>query len=64
MRGSELVLDYVHLLCNQFHKTNSNRRGSYMGSHEWIKNEKATINLINKKDNKWFQYAMTIALNH
>ena len=28
------------------------------------KNKKATINPINKKDNKCFQYAATIALNH
>ena len=28
------------------------------------KNEKATINPINKKDNKCFQYAVTISLNH
>ena len=31
----------------------------------WInKNKKAAINPINKKDNKCFQYAATIALNH
>ena len=28
------------------------------------KNKKATINLINKKYNKCFQYAVTVALNH
>ena len=26
--------------------------------------EKAKINPINKKDNKCFQYALTVALNH
>ena len=29
-----------------------------------IKNKKATINSINKKDNKCFQYAAKVALNH
>ena len=29
-----------------------------------IKNKKATINPINKKDNKCFQYVVTVALNH
>ena len=33
-------------------------------SPEWIKNKKATINLKNKKDDKCFQYALTVALNH
>ena len=28
------------------------------------KNKKATINLINKNDNKCFQYAATLALDH
>ena len=28
------------------------------------KNKKATINPINKKDIKCFQYAITVALNH
>ena len=31
---------------------------------DWIKNKKATINPINKKDIKCFQYAITVALNH
>ena len=28
------------------------------------KNKKATINLVNEKDNKCFQYAVRVALNH
>ena len=46
------------------HKINSNESGSYIGFLDWTKNKKATINLINKKDNKCFQYALTAALNH
>ena len=30
----------------------------------WMKNKKPAINLINKKDNKYFQYAVTVVLNH
>ena len=33
-------------------------------SPDWIKNKRATINQINKKDNKCFQHAVTVALNH
>ena len=33
-------------------------------SPDWMKNKKATINPINKKDNKCFQYRLTVALNH
>ena len=43
------------------HKINSNHGGSYTGSSDWIKNKKATINPVNKKDNKCFQYAVKIA---
>ena len=52
MNGSKFVSDYVHLLCYKCHKTNLNRSGSYIDSPDWIKNEKATINHINKKGNK------------
>ena len=46
------------------HKVNPNRDGSYTNSPDWIKKKKATINLINKKDNKCFKYAVTVVLNH
>ena len=41
---------------------NLNRDGSYRDSPNWIK--KTTINSINKKDNKCFQYAVVLAWNH
>ena len=31
---------------------------------EWLKNKKAIINPKNKKDDKYFQYAITVALNY
>ena len=64
IRGSEFVFDYVQLLYYKCHKINLNRGGSYIDSPDWIKNKKATINPINKKDNKCFQYALTITLNY
>ena len=33
-------------------------------SPDWIKNTRAKMNPINKKDNKRFKYAVTVALNH
>ena len=50
--------------CYKCHEINLNHSGSYIDSPDWIKNKKATINPINKKDNKCFQYAVTVALNH
>ena len=47
VNGKEFVIDYVHLLYQKFHKINPNRGGSYIDSPDWIKNKKATINLIN-----------------
>ena len=64
MKGSELVFDYVELLYFKCHKINLNRGGSYIDSLDWIKNIKVTINPINKKDNKCFQYAVTVTLNY
>ena len=57
MKGSEFVFDYVH-------KINPNHGGSYIDSPYWTKNKKAIINPSNKKGNKCFQYAVTVALNH
>ena len=61
MKGSELVLDYVHLMYYKCHKINPNRGGSYP---DWIKNKKVTTNPINIKDNKCFQYTVADVLNH
>ena len=66
-KGSEFVFglfSVCHLLYYKCHKINPNRGGSYIDSPDWIKNKKATINPINKKDNKCFQYTVTVALNH
>ena len=64
IKGSECAFDYVHLLYCKCLKINQNCDGSYIDSLDWIKNKKATINPINKKDNKCFQYAETVPLNH
>ena len=64
MKGSKLVFNYVHLMYYKWHKINANRGGSYADSPDWIKNKKATINSINKKDNKCFKYAITVALDY
>ena len=56
MKSSEFVIDYVHLLYYKCHKINANcsYSGSYIDSPDWIKNKKARINSIIKKDNKCF----------
>ena len=43
---------------------NLNSSGSYIDCPVWVKNKKATRNLINKQDKKCFQWAVTVALNH
>ena len=63
MRGSDFVFDYVESLNYIFHKIDIKRSGSYIEAPKWIKNKKATINPQNK-DDKCFQYAVTIALNY
>ena len=62
MKDSQFAFDYVHLLYQKSHEVNSNRGESY-GSPDCIKSKKKTkINYINKKYNKCFQYAATVAL--
>ena len=63
MKGSEFIFDSVDLLCYKCHKISLNCGGSYTNSPKWLKNEKATIN-PKKIDDKYFQYAVTVALNH
>ena len=47
-----------------FHNIKLKRGKSYIKSPDWISSKKATINPKNTKDNKCFQYAITVALNH
>ena len=55
IRCKESVFDYIQLLYYKCHKVRFIRSGVYIDSPYWIKNRKATINPINKKDNKCFQ---------
>ena len=64
MKDSEFVFDYVHLLYYKCHKINPNCGGLYIDSLDWIKKKNATINPINKKEKIYFQYAVTVVLNH
>ena len=63
MRGSEFVYDSVDVLYYSLNKVSLRRGGSYIDSPKWLKNKKATINPKNE-DDKCFQYALTVALNH
>ena len=64
MKVSDFAFDYVHLLCYKSQNINLNRSGWNKKPPGWIKNKKGAINPINEKDNKCFQYAVTVALNH
>ena len=64
MKGSEFVFDGVNLLHCDLNKISLDRRGSHIKSPEWLSAKKATINLQNKKHDKCFQYALTVALNY
>ena len=62
MKGSNFAFDSVNSLYYDFNKTSINRRGSYIYSPQWLKNQKSNINPKNN-DDKCFQYAVTLALN-
>ena len=61
--GTNFIFDSVDLLTVRIHKINLKTRKWYIKSPDWIFNKRATINLKNK-DNKCFQYAIAVALNH
>ena len=64
IRGSEFAFDYFQLLYCKFHKIKLNCGGSYTDSPDLIKNKKGTMNPINIKDNKCFQYAIRVVSNY
>ena len=64
MRESEFVYDSVNVLYYNLNNVSLSIGGSYIGSPKWLKNKKATINPQNKKDDRCFQYAVTVVLNH
>ena len=64
MKGSSYIFQRVDLLEYHIHKISLNRGSSNIESPEWIKNKKVTINAKNTKDNNYFQYAITAALNY
>ena len=63
MRGSEFSYDSVDALHCNLNKVSLSRGGSYIDSPKWLQNKKATIN-PKKKDDKCFQYALTVAINY
>ena len=63
MRGSEFIFDSADALYYDLNKISLSRGGSYIDSPKWLKNKKTTINPKNN-DDKYFQYALTVALNH
>ena len=58
------MFECVDLTHVQFHRIELQRGGSFIDSHEWVKNKRATINPKNTKDNYCFAYAITAALHH
>ena len=63
IRGSEFVYDSVDVLYYNLNKVSLSSGGSYIDSPKLLKNKKATINSKNE-DDKCFQYALTVGLNH
>ena len=62
MKGSYFEFDGNNFLYYDFNKSSIYRGGTYIDSLKWLKDKRSTINPKNK-DNKCFQYAVTLALN-
>ena len=63
MRRCDFVYDSIDALYYNLNKVNLSRGGSYIDPPKWLKNKKTTINPKNK-DDKCFQYTLTVALNY
>ena len=62
-RGSEFAYDSVDSLYYNLNKVSLSRGGSYIDSPKCLKNKKSTVNPKTNGD-KYFQYALTVALNY
>ena len=60
---SNFVFESVDLLSYHIHKASLKRGRPYIKSSKWVSNKRATINPKNN-DNKYFQYSITVVLNH
>lgn len=61
-RGSSLALHKIHGFKLRTAKLNPVLGGSYRPTPAWVAKTKATINVVNKADNKCFQWAILSAL--
>ena len=61
-RGSDFIFNGVNYLFYDFNRLSISKGGSYIESPKWLKDKKCTNQKNN--DNKCFQYATTLALNH
>ena len=64
IKDSNFAFESIDLLYYSLHKITLKRGRSYIKSLKWLRNKAATVNPQNYYDNKSFQYAITIALNH
>ena len=62
--GSGFIFESVELMDYKLHNISLKRGRSYTESSEWLKNKAATMNQKNKKDDKCFQYALTLTLSY
>ena len=64
MSGSYFAFESLDLLYYDLHKTTLRRGESDIESPKCLINKGATINPKNEKDDKCFQYALTLTLNY
>ena len=62
-KDSDFIFDCIHSLYYKCHKINLNHGELCIDSPDWLKNKKTKINSAND-DDKWFEYASAVAINH
>ena len=64
IKGSDFNFERFDLMDYKLYKVSLKRGGSYIKSPEWLINKRAIKNPKNEKDDKCFQYALTLALDY
>ena len=63
VKGPDFIFNGINYLYYDLNRITISKGGSYIEFPKWLKDKKCTINQKNT-DNKCFQYATTLALNH
>ena len=64
IKGSDFVFESVDLMDYKLHRVSLRRGGSYIKSHKWLVNKKATIKPKNENDDECLRWSIISTLSY